>query len=80
MSEITRVSSTQIQLPSLPENVLPAINEFTKSLGIPRNVLASDEDIEYAWRDLPRELRDIPNINSHGELLANVCCGKCRTF
>lgn len=73
MSEMTRVPSTQIQLPSLPQNVLPAINEFTKALGIPRNVLASDEDIEYAWIALPRELRDIPNINSHGELLARMC-------
>ncbi|MEM7581553.1 MAG: hypothetical protein AAF316_17285 [Cyanobacteria bacterium P01_A01_bin.80] len=73
MSEITRVSPTKIELPSLPQNVLPAINEFTKALGIPRNVLASDEDIEYAWRDLPRELRAIPNINLHGELLVRMC-------
>lgn len=75
MPEITPVPPTkiQIQLPSLPQTVLPAINQFTEELGIPRDVLASDEDIEYAWRDLPRELRSIPSINLRGELLARMC-------
>ncbi len=39
MSEIARVSSAQIQLSSLPQEVLPAINKFTKALKIPRDVL-----------------------------------------
>nr|WP_223232596.1 hypothetical protein [Vibrio cholerae] len=61
-----------IQLPSLPSTVLPALAELTTSLGIPRNVLASDEEIEYAWRDLPRELREIPS-DLRGELVARMC-------
>lgn len=61
-----------IQLPSLPSTVLPALAELTASLGIPRNVLASDEEIEYAWRDLPRELREIPS-DLRGELVARMC-------
>lgn len=61
-----------IQLPSLPNTVLPALAELTASLGIPRNVLASDEEIEYAWRDLPRELREIPS-DLRGELVARMC-------
>lgn len=61
-----------IQLPSLPNTVLPALAELTASLGIPRNVLASDEEIEYAWRDLPRELKEIPS-NLRGELVARMC-------
>jgi hypothetical protein len=76
MSEITSLQSTAIQLsslPQLPETVLPAINQFITALGIPRNVLASDEDIEYAWRGLPRELRSISNINLRGELIARMC-------
>jgi len=41
-------------------------------LGIPREVLASDEEIQYAWRDLPRELREIPPA-LRGELVARMC-------
>ncbi|BDA13706.1 hypothetical protein KAM339_022470 [Aeromonas caviae] len=59
-------------LPALPETVLPAITALTNSLGIPRTVLASDEEIEYAWRDLPRELREIP-VPLRGELVARMC-------
>lgn len=59
-------------LPPLPATVLPAIAELTTSLNIPRTVLASDEEIEYAWRDLPRELREIP-IPLRGELIARMC-------
>ncbi|MFM5562146.1 hypothetical protein [Aeromonas veronii] len=59
-------------LPALPTTILPAITALTDSLGIPRSVLASDEEIEYAWRDLPRELREIP-IQLRGELVARMC-------
>ena len=34
--------------------------------------LASAEEIEYAWRDLPRELQEIPN-DLRGELIARMC-------
>lgn len=59
-------------LPALPLTVLPALAALTTSLGIPRTVLASDEEIQYAWRDLPRELREIP-IHLRGELIARMC-------
>lgn len=59
-------------LPALPATVLPAIAALTTSLGIPRTVLASDDEIQYAWRDLPRELREIP-ISLRGELVARMC-------
>jgi len=59
-------------LPALPATVLPAIDELTRALGIPRNALASTEEIEYAWRDLPRELREIP-VELRGELIARMC-------
>lgn len=35
-------------------------------------MLASDEEIQYAWRDLPRELKDIPPP-LRGELIARMC-------
>jgi hypothetical protein len=59
-------------LPALPATVLPALAALTASLGIPRTVLASDEEIQYAWRDLPRELREIP-VGLRGELIARMC-------
>ena len=59
-------------LPALPTTVLPALAALTVSLGIPRTVLASDEEIQYAWRDLPRELREIP-VALRGELIARMC-------
>jgi len=59
-------------LPALPATVLPALTSLTTALGIPRTVLASDEEIEYAWRDLPRELREIPPP-LRGELIARMC-------
>lgn len=61
-----------VNLPALPNTVLPAIAELTEALGIPREVLASQEEIEYAWRDLPRELREIPG-DLRGELIARMC-------
>jgi hypothetical protein len=59
-------------LPALPTTVLPAIEQLVSALGIPRNALASVEEIEYAWRDLPRELREIPE-HLRGELVARMC-------
>ncbi len=62
------------QLPEMPNAVLPIISKLTQSLGIPRDVLASDEDITYAWKDLPRELHKIPiDADTNGELLARMC-------
>ena len=61
-----------VNLPALPSTVLPAIAELTAALGIPREVLASQEEIEHAWGDLPRELREIPG-DLRGELIARMC-------
>lgn len=54
MNEI--VVKEELALPALPAAVIPAIEQLVEALGIPRNVLASTEEIEYAWKDLPREL------------------------
>lgn len=66
------IKKQDVNLPALPTTVLPAISQLTESLGIPREVLASDEEIEYAWRDLPRELKEIPE-ELRGELIARMC-------
>lgn len=48
------------ELPAITEQTLPALDKITAALGVPRTVLASNDDIEYAWRDIPRELSIIP--------------------
>ncbi|PKM02261.1 MAG: hypothetical protein CVV16_12375 [Gammaproteobacteria bacterium HGW-Gammaproteobacteria-6] len=65
------VTSSPI-LPSLPDVVLPGLHALTQALGIPRDVLASDDDIHHAWHALPRELREIPG-ELRGELVARMC-------
>ncbi len=66
------ITTDEVNLPSLPSTVLPAISELTLALGIPRNALASDDEIQYAWRDLPRELKEIPT-DLRDELIARMC-------
>jgi len=65
-------TSGEPQLPALPDQMLPAITQLTNALGIPREVLAPDAEIAYAWRDLPRELAAIPP-ELRGELIARMC-------
>lgn len=62
----------QVTLPGLPSKTAPIIDELTNSLNIPRTVLASSEDIEMAWINLPRELKEIP-IELRDELIAKMC-------
>lgn len=71
MSSLT-ANSTTPNLPAIPTSILPAITALTNALGIPRTVLASDEEIEHAWKDIPRELREIPE-DLRGELIARMC-------
>ena len=70
--DVIKAEDAQPILPTLPKTILPAITELTKYLGIPREVLGSDEEIEYAWHDLPRELRNIPP-GTEGALIARMC-------
>lgn len=66
------IKNDAIMLPALPSTIMPGINQLVASLGIPRDVLASDEEIQYAWQNLPREIKDIPN-DIRGELIARMC-------
>ena len=70
-ADIVQVKQAPI-LPELPEKMMPAITELISALGVPRDVLASEEEITCAWADLPRELRKIPE-NLRGELIARMC-------
>jgi hypothetical protein len=72
MANLIPQTKPDVVLPALPDQMLPAITSLTTSLGIPREVLAPDEEIAYAWHDLPRELRAIPP-ELRGELIARMC-------
>lgn len=60
MSSSNSLTTFNQHLPDLSANTIPAINQLVSVLGFPREVLASDDEIRYAWNDLPRELRNIP--------------------
>ncbi|MDU4736904.1 hypothetical protein [Clostridium sp.] len=64
--------SNKLILPNVEEGMLPAVKEIITALNVPREVLASDEEIAYAWSGLPRELNKIPP-ELRGELLARMC-------
>lgn len=62
----------EIALPALPEKTVPLVEQLTAVLGIPREMLATSEEINYAWRDLPREIKSIsPTLIN--ELIARMC-------
>jgi hypothetical protein len=49
-----------VNLPALIENTLPVLQELTSALGVSRDMLSSDEEIESAWKNLPRIIKKIP--------------------
>ena len=74
MNQLQPADNNVILPAILPQNFFD-IDSLTTALGIPRNVLALDEEIAYAWRDLPRELQEIPpKLRAElGELIARTC-------
>ena len=71
MSEINPIER-EVSLPALPDLIFSEIASITSALGIPRDVLAPDDEIGYAWQELPRELRAIPP-QLRGEQVARMC-------
>jgi len=49
-----------IQLPAIINRTTPALTVLTQAMGIPRDVLASDEEIRIAWMNLRHVLMKIP--------------------
>ncbi len=50
----------EIQLPAIIDRTTLALTTLTQELRIPRNVLASNEEIKFAWANLPHVLEKIP--------------------
>ena len=61
-----------IKLPAVIDSTLPALAALTNALGVPREILASDEEIASAWSGLPRVLKKIPPQRRTQEL-AKMC-------
>lgn len=63
---------SDIELPAIIDNNLPVLAQLTAALQIPREILASDEEIRRAWAQLPRLLGQIPP-EVLNELHARMC-------
>lgn len=62
----------EITLPDTTNDALSHVNNILSAFNLPREVLASDEEISYAWRELPREILRIPPQLRDG-LIMRMC-------
>lgn len=51
---------TKVNLPAVLGNTSSVLQVLTEALGVPRNILATDDEIESAWSTLPRVLNKVP--------------------
>jgi hypothetical protein len=76
--EIQETTTTEIvpahnfQLPIITAEESVILSSLTKALGVPREIIASDEEIQYAWQNLPRNIGKIP-VEYRSPLLARMC-------
>lgn len=63
-----RELSTNIKL----DFALDHISEIISHLNLPRNIIASNDEIGYAWNELPREISRIPE-ELRDELIVRMC-------
>lgn len=63
---------SEVTLPALLDKTLPALNELTQNLMVPRDVIASELEIQNAWTNLPGILTKIPP-ELRSESMARMC-------
>jgi hypothetical protein len=68
----TLMTVTPIQLPTVAASSANLVDQLTKALGFPREILASDSDIAKSWTQLPELLNSIPP-ERRDPLLARMC-------
>src|SRR5947208_771329 len=61
-----------VSLPAVTDTTSPLVDELVGALGLPREILASNEDIKNAWQQLPGLLTKIPP-HLRDPLLARMC-------
>lgn len=62
----------ELMLPPIVQSSSSNLDVLTKALNVPREVLASDEEIQHAWNELPRLLNKIPPAK-RDTLLVRMC-------
>lgn len=63
---------TDVTLPAIVTDSKSVVSQLAKALGIPRDAMASDDDIESAYAGLPRLLSRVPT-EKRSALLARLC-------
>lgn len=69
---------SDLVLPKSHKRTLPVLEKVTEALGVPREVLASEEAILVAWNGLPRILNKIPQhlrTEQHARMCVAVAAG-----
>lgn len=69
-----------MNLPVIVENKYPTIEEIVKALGVNRDILAPDDEIQDAWNSLPSVLKKVPKDKLSKRSCENVCFSFSRTF
>lgn len=64
--------SCNVELPDTLCSTLPSINGLMNAFNLPRELIASDEEIIYAWQNLPREISRIPSELRNG-IIVKMC-------
>ena len=64
--------AVQVILPEVTDVTTSIVAQLTTALGLPREILASDDDINQAWRELPVVLNRIPP-HLRDPILARMC-------
>jgi len=65
---------SKVDLPAVLPSTSPVLDQLTKAFGVPRSVLASDEEIQHAWAELPRALTKIAPERLLRAVRADVRC------
>lgn len=54
---------SDVNLPAVMDNTLPVLDQLTHALRIPRDILASGQEIQTAWNNLPGVMNKIPQLS-----------------
>jgi hypothetical protein len=71
-------TSDQVNLPTIVSGNTSALAQITQALGVPRTILASDDEIDRTWGQLPRLLSRIPaelRSEQHARMCVAVSAG-----
>jgi hypothetical protein len=74
LAPIPSESLPPVALPDISNLSSTLLKDLAKAMGVPRNVVAADEQIQHAWSQLPRLIRRIP-VDLRDERIVAVASG-----